>query len=71
MIHNSSVIDKKARVANSVKIGPFCYIGPGVDLSDNVELISNPNEIVLKVESTKVSKAAAGNEAGQVDSEAS
>ena len=40
-------------------------------LNDNVELISNPNEIVLKVESTKVSKAAAGNEAGQVDSEAS
>ena len=41
MIHSSSVIDKKAKIANSVKIGPFCYVGPEVELSDNVELISN------------------------------
>ena len=41
MIHNSSVIDKKAKVSQSVKIGPFCYVGPEVELSDDVELISN------------------------------
>ena len=41
MIHNSSVIDKKAKVSSKAKIGPFCYIGPNVQLSDNVELISN------------------------------
>ena len=41
MIHNSSVIDKKAKLSNSVKIGPFCYVGPGVELSEDVELISN------------------------------
>jgi UDP-N-acetylglucosamine acyltransferase len=41
MIHNSSVIDKKAKISNSVKIGPFCNIGPNVELSDGVELISN------------------------------
>ena len=41
MIHNSSVVDKQAKVAQSVKIGPFCYVGPNVELSDNVELISN------------------------------
>ena len=41
MIHNSSVIDSKAKVGNNVKIGPFCYIGPNVQLDDNVELISN------------------------------
>ena len=41
MIHNSSVIDSKAKVGNNVKIGPFCYIGPNVQLEDNVELISN------------------------------
>ena len=40
MIHNSSVIDKKAKISNSVKIGPFCNIGPNVELSDGVELIS-------------------------------
>ena len=41
MIHNSSVIDKKAKISKSVKIGPFCYVGPNVELSENVELISN------------------------------
>ena len=41
MIHNSSVVDKKAKISNNVKIGPFCYVGPNVELSENVELISN------------------------------
>ena len=41
MIHNSSVIDKKAKIGSDVKIGPFCYIGPEVQISNGVELISN------------------------------
>ena len=41
MIHNSSVIDKKAKIGTNVKVGPFCYIGPKVQISDGVELISN------------------------------
>ena len=41
MIHNSSVIDKKAKISKNVKIGPFCYVGPYVELSEGVELISN------------------------------
>ena len=41
MIHNSSVIDKKAKIGNNVKVGPFCYIGPNVELQEDVELISN------------------------------
>ena len=41
MIHQSSVIDSKAKISKNVKIGPFCYIGPDVVLSENVELISN------------------------------
>ena len=41
MIHSSSVIDKGAKIAQKVKIGPFCYVGPQVTISDNVELISN------------------------------
>ena len=40
MIHNSSVIDKKAKISKNVKIGPFCYVGPHVELSDRVELIN-------------------------------
>ena len=41
MIHKSSVVEQKAKISNSVGIGPFCYIGPNVELSDDVELISN------------------------------
>jgi UDP-N-acetylglucosamine acyltransferase len=41
MIHQSSIIDTKAKVSKNVKIGPFCYIGPEVQLGENVELISN------------------------------
>ena len=41
MIHNSSIIDKKAKIGKKVKIGPFSYIGPNVHISDGVELISN------------------------------
>tara|TARA_Y100000590_G_scaffold325927_1_gene369820 strand:- start:3340 stop:4122 length:783 start_codon:yes stop_codon:yes gene_type:complete len=41
VIHNSSIIDKKAIIGKNVKIGPFCFIGPNVQLADNVELISN------------------------------
>ena len=41
MIHNTSVIDKKAKISKKIKIGPFCYVGPDVELEDDVELISN------------------------------
>ena len=41
MIHNSSVIDKKAKIGQNIKVGPFCYIGPQVQIADDVELISN------------------------------
>ena len=41
MIHNSSVIDKKAKIGKEVKIGPFCYVGPKVQITEGVELISN------------------------------
>ena len=41
MIHKSSVIDLKAKIGKDIKIGPFCFIGPNVELDDGVELISN------------------------------
>ena len=41
MIHNSSIIDKKAKIGKEVKVGPFSYIGPKVEISDGVELVSN------------------------------
>ena len=41
MIHNTSIIDKKAKISKSVNIGPFCFVGPNVELKENVNLISN------------------------------
>ena len=41
MIHNSTVVEKKAKIGKEVKIGPFCYIGPDVEIADGVEIISN------------------------------
>mgnify|MGYP001385984144 FL=1 len=41
MIHNSSVIDNKAKIGKDVKIGPFSFVGPNVELKDGVELVSN------------------------------
>tara|TARA_B100001093_G_scaffold467069_1_gene485997 strand:+ start:265 stop:1050 length:786 start_codon:yes stop_codon:yes gene_type:complete len=41
MIHNSSIISKKAKIGSNVKIGPFCNIGDSVQLDDGVELVSN------------------------------
>jgi len=53
MIHNSSVIDKKAKIGKDVNVGPFCYIGPKVQISDGVELISS-----IHIEgNTKIGKA--------------
>jgi len=53
MIHNSSVVEKKAKIGKGVKIGPFCYIGPKVKISDGVELISS-----IHIEgNTKIGKA--------------
>jgi UDP-N-acetylglucosamine acyltransferase len=41
MIHKSSVIDIKSKIGKDVKIGPFCFVGPNVQLDDGVELISS------------------------------
>ena len=41
MIHKSSIVDPAAKIGKGVNIGPFCFIGPKVQLDDGVELITN------------------------------
>ena len=41
MIKNSSFISPKAKIHQSVKIGPFCYIGEGVVIEANCNLKSH------------------------------
>ncbi|WP_135077960.1 acyl-ACP--UDP-N-acetylglucosamine O-acyltransferase [Terasakiella sp. SH-1] len=40
-IHPSAVVDPKAQLADNVKVGPFCMVGPDVVLDENVELLSH------------------------------
>ena len=35
MINKLSCVDKKATIANNVKIGPFCFIGRNVNIAKN------------------------------------
>ena len=43
MIHKTAVIDKKAKVHSSVKIGPYSIIGPNVEINENVVIQSHVN----------------------------
>lgn len=45
MIHPTSIIEKGAKIHESVKIGPFCYVGSQVDLDQGTELISSVNVV--------------------------
>ena len=40
-IHSSAIIEEGALLGSNVKIGPYCVIGKGVSLLDNVELKSH------------------------------
>jgi UDP-N-acetylglucosamine acyltransferase len=40
-IHASSIVEKGAKIAAGVEIGPFCHIGPNVVLSAGVKLLSH------------------------------
>ena len=35
MIHKTSIIDPKAKIADNVEIGPYCVIGAKVEIKDN------------------------------------
>lgn len=42
-IHATAIIDPRAQVAGSCKIGPYCVIGPEVELGERCHLISHVN----------------------------
>ena len=43
MIHDTSIVDKNAKIGNNVEIGPYCVIGPNVKIADNNKLHSHVN----------------------------
>ena len=43
MIHNTSIIDPKAKIASNVEIGPYCVIGPNVEIGEDTIIQSHVN----------------------------
>ena len=41
MIHASSIVDPGARIADSAEIGPFCVIGPDVEIAARTRVMAN------------------------------
>ncbi len=52
MIHPTAIVDKKSKIYENVSIGPYCIIGPEVEINENTKLHSHIN-IVGK---TKIGK---------------
>ena len=52
MIHKTAVIDPKAKIHSSVKIGPYSVVGPNVEIDENTEVQSH----VSIVGNTKIGK---------------
>ena len=52
MIHKTAIINNKAKISSNVEIGPYCIIGPNVEIDSGTKLYSHVN----LVGNTKVGK---------------
>ena len=43
MIHKTAIVDDKANISDNVKIGPYCIIGPEVEIDTDTILHSHVN----------------------------
>ena len=43
MIHKTAIVDSKAKVSNSVNVGPYSVIGPNVEIGEDVTIHSHVN----------------------------
>ena len=43
MIHKTAIVDKKAKILDNVEIGPYCIIGPEVEIGNDSVLHSHVN----------------------------
>ena len=43
MIHNTAIIDKRAKISSNVNIGPYSIIGPDVEIEENTIIHSHVN----------------------------
>ena len=52
MIHNTAIIDSKAKIHNDVRVGPYSIIGANVEIEENTEIQSH----VIILGNTKIGK---------------
>tara|TARA_Y100001970_G_scaffold232218_1_gene288976 strand:- start:12986 stop:13765 length:780 start_codon:yes stop_codon:yes gene_type:complete len=45
VIHNTAIVDKKAKISENVEIGPYSIIGPDVEIGENSILHSHVNVV--------------------------
>ena len=43
MIHHTAIVDSKSKISNNVEVGPYCIIGPDVEIDTNTKLHSHVN----------------------------
>ena len=43
MIHQTAIVDSKSKISNNVEVGPYCIIGPEVEIDTNTKLHSHVN----------------------------
>ena len=43
MIHKTAIVDVKAKISDNVKIGPYCFVGPEVEIGTDTILHSHVN----------------------------
>ena len=43
MIHNTAIIDSKAKLGKNVQVGPYSVIGPNVEIGENTVIQSHVN----------------------------
>src|SRR5262245_22819160 len=39
-VHPTAVVDSTAELADGVRVGPLCYVGPGVCIDEDTELVA-------------------------------
>ena len=43
MIHKTAIIDSKAKLSKNVNVGPYCVIGPNVEIGEDTDIQSHVN----------------------------
>tara|TARA_B100000989_G_C19465872_1_gene438259 strand:+ start:381 stop:1166 length:786 start_codon:yes stop_codon:yes gene_type:complete len=43
VIHQTAIVDSKSKISNNVEVGPYCIIGPEVEIDTNTKLHSHVN----------------------------